>query len=325
VSKVKVSVIVPVYNMEKRLNKCLDSLVNQTYKDIEIIVINDGSKDNSLDIIKSYHDDRIKLIDQENQGISIARNNGISISTGEYLCFLDSDDYFELDAIEKFVNKITSDNSDIVVCDYYMFDDNNRKIMNVGYPELFGGSLYDNPNMIRDIDYGPCNKIYKKELFKDIMFPINTKYEDFEAILKVFSKAKKITKLDDPVYDYYINQNGETRTQTTKNMDMLKIAYNLDNYFDFLNKDIKLKDVYVEVISEKLLHSASTLFKITDLKTCLTYINDVYKYLSKYSNWHKLYKQNKIDSSYIKFIRGHKLLLKTYAFLRITLYKLIGR
>ena len=172
----KVSIIVPVYNMEKRLNKCLDSIINQTYKNIEIIVINDGSKDNSLDIIKSYHDDRIKIINQDNQGISVARNNGIKASSGDYLCFVDSDDYIETNMIDELVNKISIDKSDIVVCDYYMFDETNKKVMNVGYDGLFGGSLYDNPNMIRDIDYAPWNKIYKKELFDGISFPTDTKY-----------------------------------------------------------------------------------------------------------------------------------------------------
>ena len=132
----KVSIIVPVYNMEKRLNKCLDSLINQTYKNIEIIVVNDGSMDHSLDIIREYQakDSRINVINQRNMGISEARNNGLAIATGDYLCFADSDDYVELDMIEELVNKITTDKSDIVVCDYYMFDDQTRKVIEVGYP-----------------------------------------------------------------------------------------------------------------------------------------------------------------------------------------------
>lgn len=323
----KVSIIVPVYNMEKRINKCLDSLVNQTYKNIEIIIINDGSMDHSLDIIREYQskDSRIKVINQRNMGISEARNNGLAIATGEYICFADSDDYVELDMIEELVNKINMDKSDIVVCDYYMFDDQTRKVIEVGYNELFGGSIYDNPNIIKDIDFAPWNKIYKKELFDGVKFPVNTKYEDFEAILKVFSKASKITKLNKPLYDYYFNMSGETRNQTTKNMDMLKIAINLEEYFDFNGKSVVLRDAYVSTISEKLLHSASTLFKITTLKVCLKYIDDVYKYLGKYPKWKKLYRKNMIDSKYIKFIRGHKFMLKLYATLRITLFKIIGR
>ena len=323
----KVSIIVPVYNMEKRLNKCLDSLINQTYKDVEIIIVNDGSMDHSLDIIREYQakDSRIKVINQRNLGISEARNNGLAMATGDYICFADSDDYIELNMIEELVNKITADKSDIVVCDYYIFDDTNRKVMTVGYDELFGGSIYDNPNIIKDIDFAPWNKIYKKELFDGIKFPVNTKYEDFEAILKVFSKASKITKLNKPLYDYYFNMSGETRNQTVKNMDMLKIAINLEEYFDFNGKSVVLRDAYVSIVSEKLLHSASTLFKITTLKVCLKYIDDVYKYLNRYPHWKKLYRKNKLDSNYIKFIRGHKFMLKLYATLRITLYKIIGR
>lgn len=323
----KVSIIIPIYNMEKTLDRCLNSVVNQTYDDIEIILINDGSKDSSLDIAMSYQkkDNRIIIVNQENKGISVARNNGLKEATGDLLAFVDSDDYIELDMIEKLTREIISNNADIAISDYYMFDENKKIKNTVGYPSLFGGSIYDNPLIIRDIDYAPWNKIYKKELFDGIEFPVNTKYEDFETILKVFSKAKKIVKVDYPLYDYYINMSGETRTQSIKNMDMLKIVNNLYDYFDFNGKDMILKDVFFEVVSEKLLNSASTLFKICNFRETSNYINNVYTFLNKHTNWHSLYKKNKIDSNYIKFIRGNKFIFKTYAFLRIALYKIIGR
>lgn len=322
----KVSIIVPVYNMEKRLKRCLDSIVGQTYSNIEIILINDGSKDNSLKILKSYEkkDNRIKLIDQPNQGISVSRNNGLKISSGDYICFADSDDYIEKNMIEKLVECIEEEKADIAVCNYYIFDDSGKKVKkDIGADNLFGSTLNNNPQLITDIDYAPWNKIYKKELFDNIYFPPNTKYEDFETILKVFSKAKKIVKLDEYLYDYYVNMSGETRTDSPKNKDMLKIISNLNEFFDFSNKNIELKDCFFETASEKLLHSASSIFKVCSTKDCLNYINSVYSFLNdNCKNWKKLYKTNKFDSNFIKFIRGNKMFLKSYAFLRTSIYKI---
>ena len=110
----KVSIIIPVYNVEKYLDKCLKSVLNQTYKNIEIIVINDGSTDNSLKICKKYKDKRIVLIDKENGGVSSARNKGLELASGKYITFVDSDDWLELDAIENMVSFIEKENVDFV-------------------------------------------------------------------------------------------------------------------------------------------------------------------------------------------------------------------
>ena len=115
--KIKVSVIIPVYNTENYLRACLDSVVNQTLRDIEIICVNDGSTDNSLSILKEYaqKDSRIVLINQKNAGVSVARNNAIAVAKGEYLAFLDSDDWFEPDAVETAYFKISQDKTDVVI------------------------------------------------------------------------------------------------------------------------------------------------------------------------------------------------------------------
>ena len=115
----KVSIIVPVYNTSKYLNSCIKSLLHQTLKDIEIILINDGSTDDSESIIKKYKDKRIKYISKKNEGIGKTRNLGIDTATGEYLSFIDSDDYVEPDFCEKMYEKATKDKCDIVICDYY--------------------------------------------------------------------------------------------------------------------------------------------------------------------------------------------------------------
>ena len=120
----KISLIVPVYNTSKYLRKCLDSLITQTYKDIEIIVINDGSIDNSEEIIKLYRDKRLKYISKKNEGIGKTRNLGIENATGNYIAFVDSDDYLDKNFCKKMIKKADEDNCDIVICNY--FEDRNR-------------------------------------------------------------------------------------------------------------------------------------------------------------------------------------------------------
>ncbi len=114
---VKISVIIPIYNSEKYLSECLESIINQTFKDIEIICINDGSKDNSLNILNEYlkKDNRIIIVNQKNSGVSSARNKGIRLSTGDFISFIDSDDYLDLNVYEKCVQRIIRDNSDIII------------------------------------------------------------------------------------------------------------------------------------------------------------------------------------------------------------------
>ncbi len=130
----KVSVIIPVHNTEQYLKECLDSVVNQTYKNLEIILINDASTDNSIDIINKYKDKRIKVINMKhNSGVAIARNTGVDKSTGDYICYLDSDDYWELNKIEKQVDFIKKNNYEFIYSDYsYLY---NNKIKRVKVPK----------------------------------------------------------------------------------------------------------------------------------------------------------------------------------------------
>lgn len=131
--KTKVSVILPVYNTEKYLPECLDSLLNQTLKDIEIICINDGSTDNSLEILQEYqaNDQRIRILNQENQGAAIARNKGIQMAEGEYLSFLDADDFFDENMLKWSYEKAQKTNSDICIYGSYLYDNLTKKEKNV--------------------------------------------------------------------------------------------------------------------------------------------------------------------------------------------------
>ena len=192
----KISLIVPVYNTSKYLNKCLDSLVSQSLKDIEIIIINDGSTDNSEKIIHAYKDKRIKYISKKNEGIGKTRNLGISKATGEYVAFVDSDDFLDRDFCFKMYEKATKDKLDIVMCDYY---EKKVKLKKITFIDFENTNLKSTPELINNINLGPCNKIYKNSLLKEnkILFEENLKYEDAPFVIKAFIKAKKIGKVNE--------------------------------------------------------------------------------------------------------------------------------
>ncbi len=210
----KFSVIVPIYNSEKYLKKCLDSLVNQTFKNIEIILVNDGSTDNSEDIIKQYlKDKRIIYLKKENGGQASARNLGLSKAKGDYISFIDSDDYVDLDMFEK-LNECTFDN-DIICLDYYITinDDNN-------YHKV--GNFNESTNIkVKDyftMDVGPCNKIYKLEYLKKInfKFPENIIYEDYAVIPTLAKLNPKVYYLNDAFLHYVQSEVSTMRSEVYK-------------------------------------------------------------------------------------------------------------
>ena len=188
---IKISVIVPVYNTEKYLPKCLDSLVNQTLKDIEIIIVNDGSPDNSQKIIDDYVKKykNIKAFEKKNGGLSDARNYGIKKASGEYIAFLDSDDYVTVDMYEKMYKKAISQHFDMVVCDLnYVYNDKVVK----AYSNIKDDTTDIRKAMI-NIYPAAWNKIFKKELFdRGIEFKKNVWFEDVEFIYRLLPNIKSI-------------------------------------------------------------------------------------------------------------------------------------
>lgn len=174
----KISVIIPVYNTENYVRKCIESILIQTYKNIEIIIIDDGSKDDSGKICEEFLvDNRVKIFHQNNQGTSCARNYGLKNVTGKYICFIDSDDYVEKDYIEFLYNLITKFNTDIAVCGFDYAYTNNKFRCNNKKKKNKTIILNNEQALIKMCDFNDCfmpiccNKIYKTELFKDINFP----------------------------------------------------------------------------------------------------------------------------------------------------------
>lgn len=308
-NKKDVSIIVPIYNAEKYLKKCIDSIVNQTKKEIEIILVNDGSKDSSEEIIKTYNDKRIKYYKNKNQGIGKTRNFGIQKATGKYIMFLDSDDFLKKDACEKLYNKAENNNLDVVICDFYKIFDNGN-IEEVRIPSFKDSSLKDNPKILNE-NLAPWAKIYKRTLIvrNEIKFIENLKYEDAPFVLEALDRAKKIGKLDECLNYYAVHDNSETTVRDKKVFDILKIIDIIRQYFK--NKE------YIKEELDKLTVRMLTNYTIQqryqeDKKVGSRFIDEAFAYMKKEIPDYKRNKYYKNRSFLKKTIEKNKLLTKIY-------------
>lgn len=229
-----VSVIIPVYNVEKYLRECLDSVVNQTLKDIEIICVDDGSTDASLDILKEYEkkDKRFKIITQNNLHAGVARNNGLKIATGEYLSFLDSDDIFESTMLEDMYNTSINDNSDIVVCNFYIYNSDTKKSScnkKIGdkFIKMSPFSPLDIKNELFNFSVpNAWTKLFKHELFKkyNLQFIDTICCNDFTCVDTALALANKISVLEKPYIHYRYVQKNNLTANRSKNADSFLIG-----------------------------------------------------------------------------------------------------
>lgn len=308
---IKVSVIVPIYNSEKYLEKCLDSLVNQTLKDIEIILINDGSTDSSKDIILKYKEqyNNIILIDKQNEGIGKARNDGIKKASGEYITFVDSDDYIKINMFEDFYNYSKKHEMDMVTGTYYKVKNGKESIFK--YSKFKTGNIKTSPSILFSIEYGPCAKFYKRKMIieNNILFEENKKYEDFPFVSKCLLKSKLIGQITESYYYYVIHENSETTTMDSKVFD---IFHALDVIREYYKREFYLKDEIDYLIIDKATNYMLQQRVQKNKKIKKDFIDYGYNYLNKnVKNWknNKYYKK----TSFIKrIIKNNKNILKGY-------------
>ena len=227
----KVSVIVPVYNVEKYVKKCILSILNQTYSNLEIIVVNDGSTDSSLEIIKelSIKDSRIKIYSKENGGLSSARNYGLKYSSGRYVGFIDIDDYIESNMFETLYYNLVSNSCDMAACGYQMVYENGKKI-NINDGNKL--QVYDRnesfKKMFKQNNLGMifCNKLFKKELFDNIFFPEGKYFEDINTMYKIVNKIEKCVYAPDIKY-YYLQRGSSINGKSFKEKKFNNKIYDL--------------------------------------------------------------------------------------------------
>lgn len=261
----KVSVIVPIYNVENYLEKCIQSLINQTLKEIEIILVNDGSKDSSGKIAKSYQEkypNQIIYLEKENGGLSDARNYAIPYATGEYIAFLDSDDYVELTTYEEMYQIAKKENSDMVECDFY-WEYPNKVKTDVGV-------IYHNPKeMLEKVRVVAWNKLIRREVMKQtkLQFPKGYRYEDVEFTYKLLPYLGKVSFLKKPCVHYIQREGSIANLQNERNREIFEVLERVINYYQekgfYEEYQVQLEYVYTRYL---LCSSFLRMVKISDKK-----------------------------------------------------------
>ncbi|WP_139421810.1 glycosyltransferase [Chryseobacterium mulctrae] len=244
----KVSVIVPVYNVEHYLAKCLDSLVNQSLQNIEIIVVNDGSKDGSGNIIQQYsekYSDKIKAFTKENGGLSDARNFGIDQATGDYLGFVDSDDYVSGTMFEDMLNLAEKNCAEMVICNIQKVDEEGnvtQKLTQIpNMPEKI--VLETNFSAFSDLSYFACNKLFIKELFAHKRFKKGVHFEDIQLIPQLLLESKIIAQTQNFHYQYLERANSISKTHNERGLDILKAVEDVEAVFKVSKYSSKTKEL----------------------------------------------------------------------------------
>lgn len=264
-----VSIIVPIYNMEKYLNRCIESIVNQTLKDIEIILVNDGSTDNSKKICEEWcnRDNRIILINKKNGGLSDARNKGIEMASSKFIGFVDSDDWIEKNMFKDLFTNIKKYNADICALKFekvnkYSMDrlslDNNIKVYSniEALKKLFTVNSYTETALTIPV----WNKLYNKKLFDKIRFPKGKLHEDVYVTYKLFYNSIKIVELNKIGYFYY--QRLGSIINSDLNIKKLEVYDNVREIYKYIcNKDIKLENLVLKQYVSKYLNLYNELNK----------------------------------------------------------------
>lgn len=283
----KVSIIVPVYNGEQYLTKCINSILDQTLSDFEVIIINDGSTDNSEHICRDYslRDDRIKVISKSNGGLSSARNAGLRLAKGEYIGFVDSDDYVDKDMFGLLFQLAEDTQSDIAVCklgreingsiinkESKQFNVELNKIEALRH--LFKGQLYR---------FSACNKLYKRKCFEGIFFPEGRIHEDLSTTYRVFARANKVIYTNFPGY-VYVRRNESILT-STYNEKRLQAFIGWDEMISFIKDNFPT--LIHEVIEAYCYWSIDNIYyilhQVKERKDRVDYLIFIRSYIWKYS------------------------------------------
>lgn len=302
----KISIVIPCYNVEDSVERCILSIKNQTYENIEAIFVDDGSTDNTRNAINEAikDDDRIIYIYKENAGPSAARNFGIEKATGEYICFVDSDDYIERDYVEQLYDNLIANDSDISIC-YFNRVYEDKTTLNI--------VKSDYTNIIRHP--APWNKLYKISLFKqnNIRFPVGKWYEDLNAFSKLLLMSSKVSIVEKPLYNYIQNDSSIMHTYDDRIYDSFDVTEDIENFARkhniFEENFDKLEYINAYHVLVGTMYRAS--FKEDFSPKTIKCIHDHVR--AKYPNWHKN-----------RFIQDLPMFYRTYfKFLHLKCYHLI--
>ena len=316
-NEIKVSIIVPIYNVEKYLKKCMDTIIHQTLKDIEIICVNDGSTDKSRKIIEKYakKDPRIIILDKENGGLSSARNAGMKIARGEYLGFVDSDDWVDKTMFEKLYNNAKQFDSQMSICAVHKYDDRTKKLLyddpyfTLGYfDESFDNRTF-NHHQTLDFMFDVCvmawNKIYKREFIEEhqIFYPDGLIFEDGPFFFAGYLKMDRVSLVRDFLYYYRINRANSIVQKGDKNF------VNIFDVTEMIWKEMRTQPYFESIkydFVEKKFHDISYRFQIMKKD----YQEDFYNRLKGFEplfgeglyDWERIREQNKWTHEHMNII-----------------------
>lgn len=259
----KITVIVPVYNMEDYLRKCINSILGQTHENIELILINDGSKDNSLAICNEYKkiDSRVTVIDKENGGQGSARNMALDIASGDYISFIDSDDWIENDMYEFMLNLMLKEQVELVQCGSYSAYNENKIVNKPFGTEVYALNKIDAlksqlKSEIYSITHGPCDKLYDKKLFAGLRFDTGYYFEDTALIYKLIDRAEKVISTKIPKYYVRINPSSTSRSAFNIKRSVLVDVYkDMETFF-------QSKPEYSSLVNLATSHKIGAIFYI---------------------------------------------------------------
>lgn len=279
-----ISIIVPVYNVEKYFDKCMESLLGQTYEDFEIIVINDGSTDGSADLCDQWakKDNRIRVFHQENKGLSAVRNRGLELAQGEYIAWVDSDDYVDTFYLEKLLKAYESTGADMVMCSFST--DTDGVVKHTG-ENLFRAEEIDRQTFLERLYVHGLysvvwNKLLPKTAYQEVRFPIGRVFEDSSVMRQLAMNCTKIVIIEDPLY-FYRRHKASITLQTRNESKSLK--YMNDNYL-WLKEDV---EVYHKENNMILAALASRRL----CNTIIQYSGEIHK--ENLKPWKKIYKRYK--------------------------------
>lgn len=282
-----ISVIIPAYNVEEYIRECLDSVVNQTFEDIEIICVNDGSTDSSLDILNEYaaNDSRITVITQENKGLSGARNTGLRNASGEYVYFIDSDDYLELDALARLYGLAQENDLDLILFKLINFDDDTKETFHTRYYDMdyleeFAGKVFSHteiPDYIYKIPVSIPGKFFKADLIRDMEFIEGIIFEDNMFFIESLFKAERIYFCNEYLYCRRVRQDSIT-TSNRNFTDFIKVS----NLLIDITKKYELYEQYKPQLFDKILTNTYIRFKQVTGEDKEEFFNEMKRdYLSK--------------------------------------------
>ena len=299
----KVSIIVPIYNVEKYLERCIDSLIGQTLDDIQIILVNDGSTDNSGKIAKEYaikYQDKIIYLEKENGGLSDARNYGLLYATGEYIGFLDSDDYIDKEAYKAMYDKAKQENADYIECDFiWEYPNKIKEDKRVEYK--------NKKEMLAFVRVVAWNKLIKREVIEEnnLEFPKGLRYEDVEFTYKLIPHLNKVSYINKYFIHYTQRENSIANVQNARTAEIFTILDDVINYYKenefYKEYEDELEYNYTRYL---LCSSLKRICKIQDKETRIRLINETWNKLnSEFPNWKKNQVLNSVNIGKNKYMR----------------------